>query len=351
MFGLALTADEAANPLVLDRPGRLDGQSVRLPPPADAFDSAAWFEILAETCLAPGTALRIDTVSDAAGPLLTLPMAQSGTALRAIATFYTCRLGPPHRPGADLAEAAALWARDLRRRRDRPTRLWFEALDDPKPLRAGLRRAGWLTEVWPQFGNWYLATAGLGFADYWAQRPPQLRNTVERKARALTRQGLQATFETYADPEQAVAVYDRVHALSWKEPEPHPAFMPTLIRRGLPAGWLRVGAMLIDGEPAAAQVWVVARRRATIFKLAYAEPLKSWSPGSQLTRHMMRALLDAGAVDEIDFGCGDDPYKRDWLPDRRQRWGLAAYDPRTASGLAAAARNLLPRLWRRPGRP
>ncbi|WP_207479339.1 GNAT family N-acetyltransferase [Arenibaculum pallidiluteum] len=349
MTGLPLSAAAASCPLVLERSATLTG--LRLPPPADFFDSAAWFEILAGTCLPPGSSVQIHLVCDGGGPLLALPMAREGALLGAIANFYTCRFGPPRREdddgGSALAEAVEHWARALRRGSERPGRLRFQALDDPGPLRAGLRRAGWLTETWPHFGNWYQPVAGIGFGDYWSGRPQRLRNTVARKARALGRAGHRAEFAVVTDPERAVALYETVYAQSWKAPEPHPGFMPALIRRGMPLGAVRVGAMTIDGEPAAAQVWLVWRRRATIFKLAYAESFGRWSPGSLLTRHMMEDLLEQGAADEVDFGCGDDPYKQDWLPNRRQRWGLAAYDPATLSGLSGAARNLLPRLWRR----
>lgn len=319
-----------------------------LPPAADFFDTGPWFEILAATCLPPGERPLIEAVADARGTVLAVPSRRVGRRLVSLANFYTCRFGPPRRAAdpAATAEAAFAWARGLRAGPDRPTSLLLEALDDPAPLRAGLRRAGWLTEEWPQFGNWFLPARGLSFDAYWAARDNRLRNTVERKARALARAHA-VEIRRFDDAERAVAVYERVHALSWKAPEPHPDFMPTLIRRGLPLGAVRVGALLVDGEPAAAQVWVTWRRRATIFKLAYAEHLRRWSPGSLLTRDMMREALDAGEVDEIDFGCGDDAYKRDWTPERRQRWGLAAYDPTTLTGLAAAARNLVPRMLRR----
>jgi CelD/BcsL family acetyltransferase involved in cellulose biosynthesis len=68
----------------------------------------------------------------------------------------------------------------------------------------------------------------------------------------------------------------------------------------------------------------------------------------------MEAALEGGSVDRIDFGWGDDPYKRDWLPDRAQRYGLAAYNIRTPLGAAMAVRNLVPgrarRLLRAAGR-
>ena len=104
---------------------------------------------------------------------------------------------------------------------------------------------------------------------------------------------------------------------------------------------------MVDDEPIAAQLWIVWNRRATIFKLSYAERFARFSPGSILTRHMMRNAFSRNDIAEIDFGCGDDPYKQEWLPERRQRWILTAYDPLTPCGGAHTLRRYLPRLLRR----
>ena len=104
---------------------------------------------------------------------------------------------------------------------------------------------------------------------------------------------------------------------------------------------------MVDDEPVAAQLWIVWNRRATIFKLSYAEQFARFSPGSILTRHMMRHAFSRADLAEIDFGCGDDPYKQEWLPERRQRWMITAYDPLTPCGAAHTLRRYLPRLLRR----
>ena len=67
-------------------------------------------------------------------------------------------------------------------------------------------------------------------------------------------------------------------------------------------------------------------------KLAHDEDQKSLSPGTLLTAHMIKQLIKEG-IDEIDFGRGDDPYKRLWAGYSRERIGLFVANPRTIHGL------------------
>jgi hypothetical protein len=350
-------------------PTAVAGLFAAMIPGTDAFETYPWFANFIETGLDPDDQARFDIVTAAEGPPCLFPVRSRpdrfgpfrGRLLSGLSSLYSCRFAPPGletlAPEA-AAAAAAGWVKSVRARNDRPTRILFDALDDRSQALAALDRAlresGYRVERFPHFGTWYLPVAGLDMAAYWRERPAVLRNTVRRKERAMHR-AYRVDLEILTDVERAdraIAAYEQVHQASWKPPEPYPAFMAGLIRTGLAAGIVRLGLLWLDGKPAAAQLWLVASRRATIFKLSYDAHCQSVSPGSILTRHMMAEALDAGGFDEIDFGRGDDAYKRDWLPLRRQRWGLAAYDPRRPIGLAQAMRNLGPQVVRRlRGRP
>src|SRR5262249_6396574 len=153
------------------------------------------------------------------------------------------------------------------------------------------------------------------------------------------KEGHEVSMEVMDAPEMAesaIGIYEHVYAASWKKPEPYPGFIPGLIRTGLYQSALTVGVLRVDGMPVAAQIWIIFKRRATIFKLAHLEAYRKWSVGSVLTRYLIERAFSDPNVCEIDFGRGDDQYKQLWLPHRRQRWGIVAYDPGTAIGLVHA---------------
>jgi len=53
---------------------------------------------------------------------------------------------------------------------------------------------------------------------------------------------------------------------------------------------------------------------------------------------MFRRAIDVDRVRTIDYGTGDEPYKRDWMDARRPLWQLSAYNPATPRGLAGMAK-------------
>ena len=103
-----------------------------------------------------------------------------------------------------------------------------------------------------------------------------------------------------------------------------------------------------DGVPVAAQLWLVENEEALIHKLAYAEAAKAMSPGTILSMAMFRHVLNRDRVHRIDYGNGDEPYKADWMDERRTVWQPRAFNPRTVRGLASAVRAKL-RTWRGQG--
>lgn len=321
----------------------------------DYYSTPDWFDNLAANCLQPSEAPLVLAAGGVAMPLRRRREVLGpvpGQAARSLSNFYSCRYTPPGLEA--LGEAAAVQAvaaigRELRRRRT--ATLWFDALDEqPKDiLHKGLAKAGWLVEPFPQFGNWHLDCAGLTFEDYWQARPGALRNTGKRRHRALVEKG-EAVVDRFDQPDQAevaIRAYEDVYARSWQGQEPFPGYTPGLIHRGLAAGELTVWSLRVGELPVASQIWVSRQNQATIFKLAYDQDWGKRSVGTVLTMAAMKYALENQLYSEIDLGWGDDDYKQQWLPQRRQRFGISAYNLRTPLGLARAVRNLGPRTLRK----
>ena len=98
----------------------------------------------------------------------------------------------------------------------------------------------------------------------------------------------------------------------------------------------------------AAQFWTVEAGTAWIHKLAHTEASKPLSPGTTLSAALFEQVIDRDKVTLIDFGTGDDPYKRDWMEDIRPRYRLEMYRPLWPGNWPAIARAAVRRLVSRP---
>lgn len=83
---------------------------------------------------------------------------------------------------------------------------------------------------------------------------------------------------------------------------------------------------------------------AYIHKLAYLEAAKPLSPGSVLSAALFRHVIDVDRVELVDFGTGDDPYKRDWMEAVRPRYRLDMLRPLAPQNWLFFAKNGLRRL-------
>lgn len=302
------------------------------------FRSLEWFECLAHHGM-DQPALRI-YVSN--GPeLCALYCLQNNKTLLGLSNFYTIDYGPVGKIdglneilGFIAAEKPGWSVLDFRNLHD----------DDGAALQVAARRAGYRVYSWQQYANWYLETEGQEFSAYYQRRESKLRNTVERKARKAAREH-DLRLEIYPRGgitiEQALAHFQTVYAASWKEPEPFENFMPSLLRLCDAHEIGRIGMATVDRTPAAAQFWIKDGDRSYIYKLAYDEQFGDLSVGSVLSRAMFAHALDSDHVAEIDYGVGDEPYKRDWMSGSRRLGGVVACNTRTLRGLLRSLRERL----------
>lgn len=324
------------------------------------FDSPAWFALLQAHGLAqPPRRCWNWPLAPATGAAqaLYLPLMQQqpGGPWLALSNYYSGLYGPVGASERLAALTEAQWQAAIAALRRQPAghglRLQPLAADSAwlALLQAQLRRAGYWTDRFFCFGNWFQPVPAGGFADYWAQRPSALRHSVERGQRRLARAGpwhiaiVQAPGPAL---EEALAAYLAVYAQSWKAPEACPAFMPALVRWAAHQGALRLGLLWRGMQPVAAQVWWCQDGKALIYKLAYVQGQERFSVGSVLTAALMRHAMEVDGVAEVDYLSGDDAYKRDWMAQRRARVGLLAFDPRRPRGLLAAGRHFAGGWWR-----
>ncbi|MCP3849040.1 MAG: GNAT family N-acetyltransferase [Gammaproteobacteria bacterium] len=170
------------------------------------------------------------------------------------------------------------------------------------------------------FYNWFYRTHQQSFDEYLSGRPSQLRNTIARKQRKLEREHeYQIRLFQGNDVQQGLKDYHAAYSASWKANEQYVELLEAAANNLSRPGWTRLAIMYIDGKVAAAQLWFVVQGKASIFRLAYDEEWKRYSPGSILTAYLMQYVIDTDKVDEIDFLTGNEPYKQDWMSERRQR--------------------------------
>ncbi len=315
--------------------------------------TGAWFDLLWQHSPMPGHAPRIYVVRPKVGAgvdcvffAATAREPRRPRRLLSLTNFYTMTFAPILRP--DLADVeTVLDALAMHIARERPAWDVIElsrfVREDPRTeqMIEAFGRAGMLVDTYAQFENWFFPTNGVSAAQYFNTRPSQVRNTITRKLKKAQKER-KIGFHFYESSQElaaGLADYEKIYAHSWKRPEAYPAFIPELMRCAAAAGSLRLGVLRVDDDPAAAQIWLVTGRRATIYKLAYDEKYAPLSVGSILTKMMFDRVLERDRVAEVDYGIGSEPYKLDWMSDCRHVIGVVCFQRGSVLGLLSAARH------------
>jgi CelD/BcsL family acetyltransferase involved in cellulose biosynthesis len=297
------------------------------------FDRLEWWRNLDETCgLSPLIAVARDGNQRAVLALL-----RRQRTIVPLANWYSFRMAALSTAGADRAALFAALASDLIGQAPRITLDKLSA-EDAELLTASFRAAGW--SVWREQCdiNHVLAVGGRSFGEYLAGRPGPLRTTLKRKAGKVS-VSLYRAFDA-----QAWADYEAVYAASWKPQEGSPAFLRRFAEEEGAAGRLRMAVGRVEGRPVAAQFWTVEAGTAFIHKLAHTEDSKALSPGTTLSAALFEEVIDRDRVSLVDFGTGDDGYKRDWMEQVRPRYRLDLLRPLWPGNWPALTRHALRRL-------
>jgi len=284
---------------------------------AGPFARREWFTLLENAGAKPLVALASE--GDEA---VALPLARGAVGLESLTNWYAftwseLATGPAARP-----ELLRRLARDLA---GRASRLTLSKLPDEdgaaSRLEDAFRGAGWFVVRERCDSNHVLPVAGRSFEEYLAARPGQLRTTLKRKAKKVEIEIL-----TDFQPD-AWHSYEAVYGESWKPEEGDPELLRRFAEAESAAGRLLLGFARHQGEVVAAQMWTVDGGTAYIHKLAHLESARPLSAGTTLTAALFEHVIERDRVEWVDFGTGDDPYKRDWMEQVRPRFRLTCLRP------------------------
>ena len=302
------------------------------------FDRIDWWSALAEECgISPLLAVARDESA-----IAVLALRKNGSQLEALANWYTFRARPVCSDDGKALLLLTAIAADLA---GRTKRISLFPLPDENGeaalLDQAFRAAGWTVFREASDCNHYLEVNGRSFAEYLAARPGPLRTTLKRKANKVS---VRLT-ETFSDTDWDI--YEAIYRQSWKPEEGVPAFLRRFAREEAAAGRMRLGFAYAGDEPVATQFWTVEGGCAFIHKLAHTETSKPLSPGTTLSAALFEMVIDRDKVQSIDFGTGNDSYKRDWMEQVRSRYRLDLYRPGHPGNWPVLARKVMRRLARK----
>jgi hypothetical protein len=296
---------------------------------AGPFARRDWFERLEATH--PQSLYAV--AEDGSGAVV-LPLRRNGRRIESLLNWYGFTWRPLATPYGSVDSLTTALAKGLAKR---SSTIVLDRLPDEdgtaRQLQRAFELAGWLVTREQCDTNRVLPIAGRSFAEYLESRPGQLRTTLKRKAKKVEVEIVER-FD-----EDIWVSYEDIYGESWKPEEGDPALLRAFAEAEGAAGRIRLAIARAEGRPVAAQFWTVEGQTAYIHKLAHRESAKPLSPGTTLTAALLEHVIDRDGVELVDFGTGDDAYKRDWMEEARPRFRLTCRrkgDPRNWPGMAKA---------------
>lgn len=213
-------------------------------------------------------------------------------------------------------------------------------------LNMAIKKTGLKYSEYFCFGDWYLDEIDCSGDEYVANLPKKIRKDVPYCQRRLQKMG-NLEFKLIKNDDlidNYMNLYYDLYSKSWQEKEGiGPTFHRDLAKMAAKKGWLRLGFLFLDDSPMSSQFWISCDDTAFILKTVYDQNYNKFSPGKILTAEMMKYVIDIDKVKTVDFVQGDESYKKDWTPKRRERKGIMVYNNNIKGQfLAFLNNNILP---------
>jgi CelD/BcsL family acetyltransferase involved in cellulose biosynthesis len=183
------------------------------------------------------------------------------------------------------------------------------------------------------FGDWYLDEINYSGDEYIKRRPKNTRLELKRRKKRLEEIG-KLGFHIGEDKDKLdyyINIYHEVRNKSWKHPEADNLFQRDFRQLAVEKRWLRFGFLFLNDSPIAAQLRIVSKGVAYFIDTVHDPNYNQFAPGTILRAEFTKYLIDVDKVEEIDNLRGDEPYKKEWTPKRRERKGILIFND-TANG-------------------
>jgi CelD/BcsL family acetyltransferase involved in cellulose biosynthesis len=178
------------------------------------------------------------------------------------------------------------------------------------------------------FGDWFLDGINYSGDEYIKRRSKNTRSGVGKKARRMEKLG-HLEFQVGTEKEKLdhyLELYQQVRKKSWKHPELDQDFLNDVRRMAAEQQCLKFGFLFFNGSPIATLFAIISNRIAYLMEVVYDSQFDEFSPGEIIHGEFIKYLIDADRIIEVDALRGDEPYKKSWTPERRERKGILVFN-------------------------
>lgn len=189
------------------------------------------------------------------------------------------------------------------------------------------------SKIYSETDNWYEDDI-QSFQQYYDERPSRLKNTIKRREKQLIKKHKHHIKIVTCKKEFDLffPCYKAIYEKSWKGEEYSYDFIELVCLQAINENRLRFGLIIVDNVAVAAQIWFLQRGTASIFKLAYDPLYQKFSVGSILSMALSQHVIDVDKIHTIEFGMGNEPYKKDWMSKCNKRITLQIFNHKTMIG-------------------